>query len=93
MDETGEAQVPWDYNSLLGTFYFKPLAMAKPPPVQATTESLSELIFWQSIQNSNDPSFFEAYLSQYPNGAFSALARNRLNRLRQQKTAAAAARR
>ena len=78
-------QRPWINSSPLeGKFYFNPLALAKPPPVQPSPDSLSELIFWQSIQNSNDPSFFEAYLSQYPNGAYAALARNRLNRIKQQ---------
>jgi len=37
-----------------------------------------ELAFWQSIQSSDQPTDFEAYLKQYPDGAFSALAKNRL---------------
>ena len=41
----------------------------------------AELVFWQSIANSTDPADFEAYLAQFPNGVFRALARNRLSAL------------
>jgi hypothetical protein len=40
-----------------------------------------QLAFWQSIESSNDPADFDAYLAKWPNGAFADLARNRLNRL------------
>lgn len=50
---------------------------AKTAPVNST-----ELIFWQSIVNSNNRDDFEAYLSQWPNGVFAVLASNRLKRLR-----------
>lgn len=38
--------------------------------------------FWNSVKDSSDPADFEAYLRQYPNGAFRALAENRLKRLK-----------
>ena len=41
-----------------------------------------ELAFWQSIVNSTNPADFEAYLEQFPNGVFRALAQNRLVALR-----------
>lgn len=34
-----------------------------------------EMTFWQSVQSSNDPTMFEAYLAQYPNGTFHLLAK------------------
>jgi hypothetical protein len=40
-----------------------------------------QLAFWQSIEKSTDAAEFEAYLARWPNGVFSDLARNRLNRL------------
>lgn len=40
--------------------------------------------FWNSVKDSSDPADFEAYLKQYPNGAFRALAENRLKRLKVQ---------
>ena len=45
-----------------------------------------ELTFWQSIQASERAADFEAYLEQFPNGAFAPLARNRVAALSQQKT-------
>ncbi|QYY32493.1 MULTISPECIES: formylglycine-generating enzyme family protein [Cupriavidus] len=40
-----------------------------------------ELTFWESIKNSNYAGDYEAYLKQYPNGRFAALARARMERL------------
>jgi hypothetical protein len=37
-----------------------------------------ELAFWQSVQASDDPSEYQAYLAQFPEGDFAALARTRL---------------
>ena len=50
------------------------------PPPSATAEQ--ENLFWQSIANSSNPAEFEAYLSQFPNGVFRALAEVRLAALR-----------
>ena len=41
-----------------------------------------ENIFWQSIMNSTNPAEFQAYLAQFPNGVFRALAEARLAELR-----------
>ena len=41
-----------------------------------------EGLFWQSIMNSENAADFEAYLAQFPNGVFRALAENRLTELR-----------
>lgn len=41
-----------------------------------------DMKFWSSIELSNDPEDFDAYLSKYPNGEFVTLAANRLKRLR-----------
>ena len=46
----------------------------------ATAEQ--ETVFWQSIANSTNPAEFEAYLAQFPNGVFRALAEARLSVLR-----------
>ncbi len=37
-----------------------------------------ELAFWQSIDTSNDPSLYEAYLARYPSGTFSEIARAKI---------------
>lgn len=44
----------------------------------ASAEADVEIAFWESVRASNDPADLHAYLEQYPNGKFAALARNRL---------------
>lgn len=56
-----------------------------PSPASADDEdeeaSKTELAFWQSIGESESLSDYKAYLDKYPNGAFAALARSRLESL------------
>ena len=40
-----------------------------------------ELLFWESVKDSEHAADFEAYLKQFPGGTYEALARNRLARL------------
>ena len=62
--------------------------VAAPPAVSAAQQQPSpassevEVVFWQSIANSTNPAEFEAYLSQFPNAVFRALAQARLATLR-----------
>ena len=56
----------------------------------ADSEGL-EVVFWQSIVNSTNPADFEAYLEQFPNGVFRALAQNRWVALRSSAGSAPAA--
>jgi uncharacterized caspase-like protein len=78
-------QVPWENSSLTGEVVLKPLATEKPKAlVPATTETASpdnavELAYWATIKDSTDRSFFEAYLQQFPAGAFAALARLKID--------------
>ncbi len=46
------------------------------PPLDS---SAVELSFWDTIKNSSNPEDFKAYLQQYPNGRFTALAKIRAN--------------
>ena len=62
-------------------------AQQQPPPASAEVE----VVFWQSIANSTNPVEFEAYLAQFPNGVFRALAEARLAALRSPANAAPAA--
>lgn len=41
-----------------------------------------ELAFWDTVKDSDNPAMYEAYLEQYPAGAFAALAKVRLSELR-----------
>lgn len=48
-----------------------------------------EMTFWSSIEHSSDAADFEAYLQKYPNGSYTTLAENRLNKLRANQSAPA----
>jgi len=51
-----------------------PAPVAAAPVVPAVDR---EVVFWESIKNSTNPEDYKAYLSQYPQGTFAALARIR----------------
>ena len=48
-----------------------------------------ELLFWESIKDSDEPADFLAYLGRYPDGEYEVLARNRLSRLEESAQARA----
>ena len=87
---TGGKQEPHTYGSLPGKQIFlaprleaeapKPLPA---PPVNSVTRE-TEALFWKSIEHTSDEREYEAFLAQFPDGTFSALARIRLNRLKTQ---------
>jgi hypothetical protein len=77
-------QVPWESSSLNRDFSFASAAPAKPvatvAPIAAApvaTELALELAFWDAVKDSRSPADYRAYLEQYPNGRFAALARVR----------------
>jgi hypothetical protein len=94
--ETRRLQTPWDSSSLKGDFAFNTTA-ARPATAAAAAGGPSadmsltiEREFWVSVRDSNRPEDIRAYLDKYPNGAFSSLAKNRLDALvRPARTAAA----
>jgi tetratricopeptide (TPR) repeat protein len=49
-----------------------------PSPATAGNVTQAEIVLWESIKNSTNPSDFQTYLNQYPKGAFAALAQRRL---------------
>jgi tetratricopeptide (TPR) repeat protein len=55
-----------------------------PSPKEAVpTTSQAEIVLWKSIENSNNPDDFNAYLEQYPNGTFAGLATQHLEKAKQ----------
>jgi adenylate cyclase len=54
-------------------------SLAVPPPEPASEPPSVELVFWESIKDSSRAVDYEAYLEQYPEGSFVALARTRLD--------------
>ncbi len=59
--------------------------LAAPPAAEDSAEF--ELAFWEAMKDSHDPAEFTAYLQQYPQGAFTALAEARLKTLLQEAEA------
>lgn len=91
---TNEQQTPWDSSSLTATVTLaagqpantasaavtSPPASIAPAPSPAGDQK-AELLYWESAQASNNPAVFRAYLKQFPNGMFAALAQARLEEL------------
>lgn len=79
---TNGKQDPWINSSVKGDFIFNPgavpVALARPKP----GGDEAELLFWDSIKSSTNRGVFQAYMQQYPNGIFTALARLKLEELR-----------
>jgi carboxyl-terminal processing protease len=86
MAATDEQQIPWDSSSLTAPFYFspgtaKPAAVTTAPaaaPVSAKADRDREETLWKYVENSKQPDDYQAYLDQYPNGTYAAVARRRL---------------
>lgn len=80
---TNSAQIPWESSSLTGAdYYLTPGSAGQPDPGLALAgEDSPEVVFWQSIEDSNSTEAFEAYLNQYPEGVFAALARVKIKQL------------
>ncbi len=92
---TNQRQTPWDSSSLTGPVVLKeevtlvaPIAPATPTPAPVQPEGGSsgssqqaELLFWDSIKNSDNPATFQAYLKQFPNGVFAGLAQAKVDEL------------
>jgi len=75
--DTRELQVPWESSSLQGEFAFVP-GIAATQGAASDVEAAGELAFWNSIQAAQRADEYRAYLRQYPNGRFVALAQTRL---------------
>ncbi|MCC7049686.1 MAG: SUMF1/EgtB/PvdO family nonheme iron enzyme [Alphaproteobacteria bacterium] len=76
LEQTRGAQTPWEQSALVGDLVLNQSAGGAAAGAVATADR--EAIFWQSVQASNRPDEYEAYLKQYPQGVFAALARSRL---------------
>ena len=90
--ETGGQQTPFVYGSLSSKGVYLAVgpvtAPASPQRPSTADESDSsrvvaerELLFWESVKDSEHPADIELYLDRYPSGTYKELARNRLERL------------
>jgi class 3 adenylate cyclase len=58
------------------------LTEAQAAPVPEKTEAdTTELTFWDSVKDSDNPAMYTAYLEKYPDGSFAALAKVRIDEL------------
>jgi Caspase domain/Putative peptidoglycan binding domain len=90
-EETDKNQMPWGHTDLTGSVYLNPALLpdAKadsvqsdaPATVAATPASEMELEFWRSVKDSNKVEELNAYVTDYPNGAFKSLALARISTL------------
>jgi len=47
-----------------------------------TTKEAADIEFWQSIKDDDNPDLFQAYLDQFPDGAYVSIAKIKINELR-----------
>jgi uncharacterized caspase-like protein len=90
-EETNKNQLPWGHTNLIGEVYLNPQAAPADKPAAADTPvavntasapaTAMEVEFWRSVKDSNKPEELNAYLTNYPNGAFKALAQGRIAKL------------
>ena len=76
LQATQGKQVPWDNSSLTGDVVLQPATGDENQANKWLEEEKkrAETTYWQSIVNSDDKAFFEAYLARYPNGEFTDIA-------------------
>lgn len=80
-DRSQGRQVPWESSSLTGDFVFNPVNPSAKVSASGAPSGRSEVLFWESVKDSEDARAFEAYLDRYPEGTFSDLARLRIESL------------
>ena len=93
LEATGGQQTPWDLSSITGDVVLAGTAPAgeavasEAAASKATGSSdidgTAEITFWNSISTSTNAAFYDAYLQQYPNGRFTALARAKIDEIKQ----------
>ena len=89
LQATDLRQRPHEYQSLLSEHYLRGASGAAPAVTVAAVDGATsearvqqETVFWQSIADSEESADFEAYLRQFPEGTYRALATNRATALR-----------
>ncbi len=91
LEATHGKQVPWDNSSLTGEVVLNPGVAQVPKPESPSTsapvetETAVEIAYWETIKDSANKNFFQAYLERYPNGAFAALAKLKIEALDEEK--------
>jgi hypothetical protein len=96
-EKTGHNQLPWVNTSLIGEYELNPqprqeLESAKPSagPSDVSTDArqAQENLMWESAQHSNLATDYQAYLSAFPGGVFTQMAKNRIDSMESARTSA-----
>jgi hypothetical protein len=86
-EETNKNQLPWGHTNLIGSVYLNQAALPADStkaeaPVSTTTAATPasdvEVEFWRSVRDSSKVEELNAYVTNFPNGAFKALALTRI---------------
>jgi hypothetical protein len=76
---TGQLQMPWDSNSLIGRFYFR-----QEDSLEALEQGQrDETLAWKAISDSTRREDFAAFLRDFPDGAFAGVAKLKIAALDQ----------
>jgi carboxyl-terminal processing protease len=86
MAKTQNQQIPWDSFSLTAPFFFKgaqfnTASQAAPVPAPSAAPSDAEEKLWKYVETTKQADDYQAYLDQYPQGAYAPIARSRLAQL------------
>lgn len=88
-EETNKGQLPWGHTNLIGSVYLNQAAVpadgkadiaASAAPASNQVSDM-ELEFWRSVKDTRKVEELNAYLSNYPNGVFKAIALARIAKL------------
>lgn len=93
---TNGEQTPWSNSSLLSDFAFREEDETDSPSKKSSASSQelnsptsltqqAEILFWNSINNSDDPQVINTYLARYPKGIFSGLAKVLIEKLEKKR--------
>jgi hypothetical protein len=91
-EETNKNQLPWGHTNLIGSVYLNQAALpadstkAEAPAsttAASTPASDVDVEFWRSVKGSNKVEELNAYVTNFPNGAFKSLALTRIATLQE----------
>ncbi|MEM7778727.1 MAG: caspase family protein, partial [Pseudomonadota bacterium] len=78
-EATGQRQLPWENNSLIGRFYFDEDSTLQ----RLDSQQRNETEAWQAISESVQREDYAAYLRDFPDGTFASVAQMKIDALEQ----------
>lgn len=84
VQQSGEAQTPWETSSLTGDFYFAAASTssrAENSAYSPVSRIDADDALWDAVEKGNTREDYAAYLQRYPSGKYAALASSRKERL------------